>query len=267
MQAKKYYGQNFINDPFLINRIVNLLEPQKNADSLVIEIGPGKGALTTVLTKYFKKVIAIEIDQDLIDLLKTKIETKNLEVIKADVLDIDWNDLIKKYRQPNQKVLLISNLPYYITSPILFSIYKKSNLFNQAVFMLQREVAERISATKNNKKYNNLSIVSQFYGDISLAFDVSKKFFQPQPKVDSSVIKIKFFPSLAINRAHSEDFTHFVRDLFNNRRKTILNNLSRVTHDKGLATEYLNLAKIDLSLRPENLELEDFISLFKVIKK
>lgn len=266
MQAKKRYGQNFINNPHLINRIVNLLEPAANADNLVIEIGPGRGALTGQLTKYFKKVVAIEIDPDLVTFLKANQQASNLEIVEADVLKIDWQTLLKKHQMPQQKVFLISNLPYYITSPILFDIFKHAHFFDRAIFMMQKEVAERITAQKSTKNYNNLSVISQFFGDLDFSFIVPKKFFQPQPKVDSAIVKIDFREQKELPSTEVEEFTVFVRNLFNNRRKTILNNFSRLTNNRNAAIQYLKLVGIDNSLRPENLDLNDFIALFKVLK-
>lgn len=264
MQAKKRYGQNFIDNPHLINRIVNLLEPATNSENLVIEIGPGRGALTAQLTKYFKKVVAVEIDPELVKYLKLNHQTPNLEIVEADILKVDWQNLLKKYQTPQQKVFLISNLPYYITSPILFNIFKNSRFFDRAIFMMQKEVAERITAQKSTKNYNNFSVISQFFGDLDFSFIVPKKFFKPQPKVDSAIVKIDFHQQTKLPSTEADAFTAFVRNLFNNRRKTILNNFSRLTNNRKVAIQYLELAGIDNSLRPENLSLNDFITLFKV---
>ncbi|UZK64290.1 16S rRNA (adenine(1518)-N(6)/adenine(1519)-N(6))-dimethyltransferase RsmA [Mycoplasma mycoides subsp. capri] len=261
MKAKKYYGQNFISDLNLINRIVDVLD--QNKDQLIIEIGPGKGALTKELVKRFDKVVAIEIDQDMVEILKTKFNHSNLEIIRADVLEIDLKQLISKYDY--EKISIISNTPYYITSEILFKTLQISDLLTKAVFMLQKEVALRICSNKNENNYNNLSIACQFYSQRNFEFVVNKKMFYPIPKVDSAIISLTFNDIYKKQVNNDKKFIDFVRLLFNNKRKTILNNLNNIVQNKNKALEYLNTLNISSNLRPEQLDIDQYIKLFNLI--
>jgi len=257
--AKKKFGQNFIHDQKLITKIVNLLGDDKN--SLVIEIGPGTGALTKQLVERFKTVVAIEIDLDLEAVLKEKITAKNFELIMDDALNVDYQQIIAKY--PAKNVYLISNMPYYITSEILFKSFLLANVLTKAVFMMQKEVALRVCAKVNEPDYNNLSIATQFYADRKYEFTVHKGMFNPIPKVDSAIVSLKFNDQYLNQVENPQNFLNFVRDLFNNKRKTILNNLGRVLNDKQLAQEILLSLKIKETLRPENLSLEDYLAIYQ----
>ena len=238
MKAKKYYGQNFISDLNLINRIVDVLDQNKN--QLIIEIGPGKGALTKELVKRFDKVVVIEIDQDMVEILKAKFDHSNLEIIQADVLEIDLKQLISKYDY--EKISIISNTPYYITSEILFKTLQISDLLTKAVFMLQKEVALRICSNKNENNYNNLSIACQFYSQRNFEFVVNKKMFYPIPKVDSAIISLTFNDIYKKQINDDKKFIEFVRILFNNKRKTNLNKFNR----KCLVLLSLKIYEMDL---------------------
>ncbi|KKW61846.1 16S rRNA (adenine(1518)-N(6)/adenine(1519)-N(6))-dimethyltransferase RsmA [Mycoplasma capricolum] len=261
MKAKKYYGQNFISDLNLINKIVDVLD--QNKDQLIIEIGPGKGALTKELIKRFDKVVVIEIDQDMVEILKTKFNHSNLEIIQADVLEIDLKQLISKYDSKN--ISIISNTPYYITSEILFKTLQISDLLTKAVFMLQKEVALRICSNKNENNYNNLSIACQFYSQRNFEFVVNKKMFYPIPKVDSAIVSLTFNNIYKKQINDDKKFIEFVRILFNNKRKTILNNLNNIIQNKNKALEYLKTLNISSNLRPEQLDIDEYIKLFNLI--
>ncbi|WP_434328664.1 16S rRNA (adenine(1518)-N(6)/adenine(1519)-N(6))-dimethyltransferase RsmA [Mycoplasma capricolum subsp. capricolum] len=261
MKAKKYYGQNFISDLNLINKIVDVLD--QNKDQLIIEIGPGKGALTKELVKRFDKVVVIEIDQDMVEILKTKFNHSNLEIIQADVLEIDLKQLISKYDYKN--ISIISNTPYYITSEILFKTLQISDLLTKAVFMLQKEVALRICSNKNENNYNNLSIACQFYSQRNFEFVVNKKMFYPIPKVDSAIVSLTFNNIYKKQINDDKKFIEFVRILFNNKRKTILNNLNNIIQNKNKALEYLKTLNISRNLRPEQLDIDEYIKLFNLI--
>jgi 16S rRNA (adenine1518-N6/adenine1519-N6)-dimethyltransferase len=265
MQAKKFYGQNFITDKNLILKIISLL--QNDGETLVIEIGPGRGALTGELVKQFKKVVAIEIDKDLEEILKAKITADNFELIIADVLEIDWSELLQKYHGRFKNIVLISNTPYYITSEILFKAFRNSEYLQQAILMFQKEVAERVCAELGNSKYNNLSIVSNFYAKPKYEFTVKKNMFNPVPAVDSAIISLDFTNNHKSEIDDTEAFIALVRKLFNNRRKTILNNVKSTLPDHD-AAQLLNEAGIVSTLRPENISLEEYINLYNcVIKK
>lgn len=259
---KKRFGQNFISDKNLINKIINCLDQDK--DQLIIEIGPGKGALTKEICNKYKKVIAIEIDESLKTVLQTNIISKNFELIIGDILQIDLKKLI--LNQSYKKVSIISNLPYYITSEILFKTLEISSLLSCAVFMMQKEVASRICAKKDEKNYNNLSVACQFYSELKYEFSVSKKMFYPVPKVDSAIVSFKFTTKNLKKINDDKKFIAFVRKIFNNKRKTILNNLFNITNDKEKAARILQKIDIDKSLRPENITIDQFILLWNEVQ-
>ncbi|QHX36240.1 16S rRNA (adenine1518-N6/adenine1519-N6)-dimethyltransferase [Spiroplasma sp. TIUS-1] len=261
MQAKKHFGQNFITDKNLINKIINCLDEDSD---LIIEIGPGMGALTGELVNKFKKVIAIEIDKDLEPILREKFNVPNFELVIGDVLEKDFKSLIdfSKYN----KIQIISNIPYYITSPIMFKVFEDSKIFSKAVFMVQKEVAQRICANVGEKSYNNLSITSQFYSKPKYEFTVGKQMFKPVPAVDSAIISLDFKDSHISEISNPEKFVSFVRQIFNNRRKTILNNLSSTIGDKPKSQSILNELNIKLTHRPENLSLDDLMRIYKNLK-
>ncbi|AUF83198.1 16S rRNA (adenine(1518)-N(6)/adenine(1519)-N(6))-dimethyltransferase RsmA [Mesoplasma syrphidae] len=266
IQAKKKFGQNFISDENLINKIIATLG--NNQDQLIIEIGPGTGALTKKLVEKFSKVIAIEIDSDMEPILKNKIQNDNFIFFLSDVLEVDFEELIKSYRtSPQQKVSIISNMPYYITSEILFKTFKLHSYLEKAVFMMQKEVAVRVCANKGENNYNNLSIAAEFFADKKYEFTVSKGMFRPIPKVDSAIISLTFKNEKNDLVKDNEKFIAFVRKLFNNKRKTILNNLSMLTNDKEQANKLLDEVMLNKNLRPEAIGIDDFIKLYNAYSK
>ncbi|WP_339029994.1 16S rRNA (adenine(1518)-N(6)/adenine(1519)-N(6))-dimethyltransferase RsmA [Spiroplasma endosymbiont of Cantharis nigra] len=262
--AKKKFGQNFITDKNLINKIIDILD--QDEDHLIIEIGPGKGALTKELVKRFNKIIAIEIDRDMESILKSEINSERLELVINDCLEVDFKELIEKYEY--KKVSIISNTPYYITSEIIFKALNISKKLNKAIFMVQKEVAQRICAKVSENNYNNLSVAAQLYSDIKYEFTVNKNMFKPIPKVDSAIISFKFNDT-NLNKLNDNDlkFVSFVRKLFNNKRKTILNNLSVITNNKEQAFNILNKVGIRENLRPENISLDQYINIYNEVKK
>lgn len=260
--AKKKFGQNFISDKNLINKIINLLDPEP--DHLVIEVGPGRGALTKELCNRFKKVIAIEIDKDMESILKSEITSDNFELLISDILEIDLKDLITQNKN-YKKISFISNTPYYITSEIIFKVFESYDLLDKAVYMVQKEVATRICANVNENNYNNLSIAAKYYSKVKYEFTVKKQMFNPIPKVDSSIISFEFddhYPNIV---QKNTKFIAFVRILFNNKRKTILNNLGTYLNDKSKAKTILDKCLIKENLRPENISIEQYIAIFKEV--
>ncbi|AGR41676.1 16S rRNA (adenine(1518)-N(6)/adenine(1519)-N(6))-dimethyltransferase RsmA [Spiroplasma taiwanense] len=261
--AKKRFGQNFITDKNLIKKIISTLGEEY--EHLIIEIGPGKGALTEELCNKFSKVIAIEIDRDMEKILKSKILNSNFELIISDVLELDLEKLILSNNIKN--VSIISNTPYYITSAIIFKTLNLSKYLNKAVFMVQKEVAKRICAKVNENNYNNLSIAVQLYATPKYEFTVSRNLFKPIPNVDSSIVTL-IFNDLNIQKVRKpQEFINFVRKIFNNKRKNILNNLTNFTLDKIKAQFILDSLKINSNLRPENISIDNFIKIFDMVIK
>ncbi|MDL2292592.1 16S rRNA (adenine(1518)-N(6)/adenine(1519)-N(6))-dimethyltransferase RsmA [Acholeplasma sp. OttesenSCG-928-E16] len=257
-EAKKKYGQNFLTDKNLLQKIVkdSFLD-----NKTVIEVGPGRGALTEYICQYAKKVIAFEIDSDLkqyLDKLEQKHE--NLKITYQDFLKVDLNT-IKIKENLDQEVILIGNLPYYITTPILFK-FIETPFLKQATIMIQKEVAERISSKPNLKTYNALSVIVQYQAEVKKIMNVSRKLFSPVPKVDSIVLNI--LKKENIDNAFLNLFTTFVKASFTQKRKTLINNL----HDffnipKTVIEEFLIKNGFEPNARAEQLSITDFERLTK----
>ena len=252
---KKKYGQNFIKDENLINKIVNSAEISK--ESLVIEIGPGMGALTTKILDKCKHGIIYEIDTELKDFLEQKLKKyDNYELIFQDFLTADIKEITKKYNY--KELLIVANLPYYITTPIIKKIIEEDILAYKIVIMIQKEVADRFSAKVNTKDYSSLTVFLNYHYEIKKLFNVSKNMFYPKPDVDSSVILM----SKKIEKEHIKDinvFNKFVKDCFKYKRKNLRNNLKEYDLEKiEIILEKYNLS---LNSRAENLPLSVFIEI------
>lgn len=252
---KKSLGQNFLNDENIINKIINQLNTNK--DSLIIEIGPGSGALTKHLSKMNTKVICFEIDTRLKEEL-TKYENDNLKIIYEDFLKVNLNEILSKY---NYKYLtFIGNLPYYITTAIINKITNETNA-NEIIIMIQKEVAERFMAMPNKKEYSSISVYLQYNYNIKKIAVVSKECFIPKPKVDSMIIKlIKKTNKPQINE---DKFYKLIKDAFSQKRKNLRNNLKSYNEEK--LQKILKELNKDLTYRAEQLSIEDFIKISKSI--
>lgn len=247
-RPKKRFSQNFLQNPFYQKKIVDALEI--NPEDTVIEIGPGRGALTDhIASLQPNNYYAIEIDTILANELANRFNNK-VQIIQQDFLEFDFSSIPEIENQP---VKIIGNLPYHITSPILFKLIDNYKKINSAVIMMQKEVAKRISANHNNKDYGILSVVSQAYSEVQYLFEVKRGNFYPTPDVDSAVIKLDFFmrPEGIDDEAL---FRKIVRQTFNYRRKMLRNSLCRI-FDKSIV--YL-ISSDYLDRRPEQLTVDDF---------
>lgn len=251
----KRFGQNFLQDQNILRKIVDEINPQP--DDLLIEIGPGQGALTEKLLEKNLNLIAIEIDNRSVDELKNKFP--GLNVIQSDFLEVNLYSFIADDRK---KLRVIGNIPYNITSPILFKLFENNTLIKDAVFMVQLEVAKRITAKPESKDYGILSALINYFGDAKLSFKVSPNVFYPKPNVHSAVVHISF-NQLRNDPKFNETFKQIVKSSFGNRRKTLKNSLSN-----GIfaSIDFSNCG-VDLSLRAEQLELNDFIKLTEFVAK
>ena len=236
---RKKWGQNFIQDQNIIKKIITVINPGKN--DRIIEIGPGKGALTEHLLN-LKKITAIEIDPLLCSYLKGKIDSR-LNLINDDILNIKLDN----YSNYNK---IIGNLPYYITTPIIFK-FLDNPFWDEAIFMVQKEVADRIVAIPGNKIYGRLSVMTQVKANIKKEFNISKNIFYPKPKVDSSLIRITIKKS---NNVKDFDvFSKIVKESFGKRRKMLKNSLKDIVPISAYI-DYINK-------RPEQLNVNDFIQI------
>jgi 16S rRNA (adenine1518-N6/adenine1519-N6)-dimethyltransferase len=247
-QAKKRFGQNFLKDKNLLKKIVDKAEIK---DQFVIEIGPGQGALTGFLAQAAKHVKAYEIDYSLEPILSAiQKEYDNLEIIYQDFLKIDLNQLSKPHH-------VVANVPYYITTPILFKLLESNNIAS-ATMMIQKEVCDRIMATPKDKQYNALSIIVQSMAEVKKVMDVKRQLFYPVPNVDSAVIRLKMYDVPKLNAKG----IILVKAAFQQKRKTLVNNLHQAYGiEKPLLEQFLIDQKIDPNIRAEDLTLDDFIKL------
>jgi 16S rRNA (adenine1518-N6/adenine1519-N6)-dimethyltransferase len=245
----KRFGQNYLQDQNIIKKIISEIDPREN--DLIIEIGPGQGAITQKLLESKANLTAIEIDKRVIDDLQNRF--KDLHLLQSDFLKLDLNQFVNS---SGQKLRVVGNIPYNITSPILFKLFENNTIVKDAVFMVQYEVAKRMTAKMGSKDYGILSVLLEYFGDTKLAFKVSPNVFYPKPNVHSAVVHINFNDK----RNDSEFnlmFKSIVKSSFGNRRKTLKNSLSN-----GIFTD-VNFSDcgIDLSLRAEQLNVVDFIKL------
>ena len=224
----KSLGQNFLTDKNIIDSIIEGANLGK--DDLVIEIGPGIGVITGEAAQAAGRVIAVEIDKNLIPILnETLSEYDNVEIINKDILKADVNKIIENERVSNQikgEVKIIGNLPYYITTPIIMKLLEENVSASSIVVMMQKEVAERIKANPGTKEYGALSVAVQYYCTVDDIVDVPKEVFVPRPKIDSKVIRLNVRKEKSVKLSDRETFFKVVRAGFGQRRKTLLNSLS-----------------------------------------
>lgn len=257
---KKKLGQNFLKDEFIINDIVEIADITK--DSLVIEVGPGGGILTRKLAATAGNVIAYEIDNSLEKELSSRIgNLKNVEVIYGDFLKANINDDINKYSF--DKLFFISNVPYYITTPILNKIVDSKIKFNKIVMMVQKEVGERICAKPGSKEYGSISVFLNYYFSTKIEFFVSRDSFVPKPNVDSVVIS--FCEKEREKLIDYDVFEKLVYDSFKHKRKNLKNNL--VGYDLNKVSFILEKYNHTLMSRAEELDVNIFIELANYLSK
>ncbi|MED7789192.1 16S rRNA (adenine(1518)-N(6)/adenine(1519)-N(6))-dimethyltransferase RsmA [Francisella sp. 19X1-34] len=249
-KAKKFLGQNFLQDENLIQKIINLANIKKQ--DVVLEIGPGLGALTRHLLSASSDVNVVEFDSSIIDTLIENCEKYGRpKVYNEDFLKFDINKI------SSQKIKLVGNLPYNISSPILFRVIEMSDKIVDAHFMLQKEVVDRIVSAPNSKSYGRLSVILQYHFECSLILKIPPEVFYPQPKVDSAILRLKPI----INKDFLKNYDFFeklVKQSFAQRRKTLHNNLKEILKNKQIDP---NTLPIDTKLRAENLSVEDFVCL------
>lgn len=281
MKAKKSLGQNFISDPGLISEIVDATGA--GPEDTVVEIGPGRGALTFELASRAKKVIAVELDKDLIPGLRAQaLLAGNVEIINEDILQFDFDPVVAALSESSRisnsegpgsaqapNLRIVGNLPYYITTPIIMGLLEKDVPAKSLTFMVQKEVAERIVSPPGSKDYGVLSISVQYYCDTQYMLDAPAEYFSPRPKVDSAVVNLLPRPRsqrLLKNAELEKQFFTLVKTAFIQRRKTLLNCL---TGYRGLTKEQvkaiLEKTEIDSSRRPETLSIDEFVKIFKAI--
>lgn len=248
---KKSLGQNFLKDKNIIKKIADSINPTE--EDIIIEIGPGAGALTKELVKKKSEVICFEIDTRLKEILE-QINSEKLTIIFKDFLSIKINEYIDQNKYKN--LYFVGNLPYYITTAIINKIVKESNPY-EITIMVQKEVADRFSAKPGTKDYSSISIFLQYNFDIERVCNVSKTCFEPVPKVDSSVIKFKRNKKISAN--DEEKFYKLIKDSFTQKRKNLRNNLKG--YDLNKIQAILKKYDKDLTARAEQLSIEEFVDI------
>ncbi|HEY8363914.1 MAG TPA: 16S rRNA (adenine(1518)-N(6)/adenine(1519)-N(6))-dimethyltransferase RsmA [Tissierellaceae bacterium] len=262
-EFSKSLGQNFLIDGNIIRKIAE--KANITGEDYILEIGPGIGTLTEELAIRAKKVVAIELDKNLMPILdETLGEYKNVEIINGDVLKVDLKRIIEE-KLDNGPVKVVANLPYYVTTPIITKLLESNLNLDSIIVMVQKEVAERMKAKPGSKDYGSLSVYVNFFSIPEIIIHVPKTVFMPQPKVDSAVIKLDIKKNLPdIDR---DKFFRVIRAAFSKRRKTLLNSLSSYGFDidKETIRETLENININPEIRAENLSVEDFIKISETL--
>ena len=266
---KKSFGQNFLTDTNILQKIVDTAEIDKKVN--VIEIGPGIGALTEFLAESAAEVMAFEIDDRLVPILADTLrDFDNVTVVNQDILKVDLAQYIAEFKNPDLPIKVVANLPYYITTPILMHLIESGIPFSEFVVMMQREVADRISAQPNTKAYGSLSIAVQYYMTVKVAFVVPRTVFVPAPNVDSAILKMVRRDQPAVAVQDEKFFFKISKASFVHRRKTLWNNLTshfgKTEETKAKLTAALEQAELSPSVRGEALSLEEFARLADALK-
>jgi 16S rRNA (adenine1518-N6/adenine1519-N6)-dimethyltransferase len=271
MPAKPKLGQNFLNDAQAIHRIAASLGDLTGRT--VVEIGPGAGAITGALAARAAHVLAVELDSGLAAHLRTQFDPSRVTVIAQDVLKFDFAEAAKA---AGQQLLVVGNLPYGITSQILLKLaashaapgrtVPSQPVLDRAVLMVQREVADRITAKPGSRDYGLLSVTVQMYGSVESLFTLSPESFSPPPDVHSTVFRWRFAPRFAALGVEEAAFLPFVRKAFSQKRKTLANNLRAAGFAADAIDAALNLTSIDSRVRAEALPIEDIAALWRALR-
>jgi 16S rRNA (adenine1518-N6/adenine1519-N6)-dimethyltransferase len=259
MTKRKALGQHFLTSRAVLKKIIAVISPQK--DELIIEIGPGKGALTFPLAERSAKLIAIEKDTALIPFLRENAK-KNIIILEQDVLRADFRKVFSAEPGFRGKVKLVGNLPYSISTPLLFKVLADKDLIPECIFLLQKEVAERVAARSGSKKYAPLSILFQFDYEVRLHFDVAPGAFSPPPRVQSTLVSLHKRAGPLIPVSDRVGFHRFLRTAFGQRRKTLLNNLKNYPFAVAAVKNAFSQLALSENVRAEQLPIDRLVELF-----
>jgi len=258
LRAKKGFGQNFLVDPVIVTRCAE----QSHSEGAVIEIGPGLGALTEALARVSKHVTCYEVDEDMVEVLKDTLNAyDNVEVILQDFLEADLHEKTKALKEAYGSISVCATLPYYITTPVLFKIFEEGDI-PWITAMVQKEVGDRFAAAPGSAEYSALSVEGQYLYSIRKLFTVPGRSFNPSPAVDSIILQFARRGNLdpSVNTA---DFFALVRASFQQRRKTIYNNLRTYFDDAEKASDVLRRAGIEPSHRAQELSVDDLMKIYR----
>lgn len=253
--ARKRFGQNFLNDQNVIDNIVAAIDP-RDSDHLV-EIGPGLGALTEPVAAKIEKMSVVELDRDLAERLEKHPELgKKLTIHQGDALAFDFSALAK----PGERLKVFGNLPYNISTPLMFHLFEQADIIENMHFMLQKEVVLRLCASPNTKAYGRLSVMAQYYCKMIPVLEVGPQCFVPPPKVDSAVIRLEPYRELPYPAKDIKQLQHVVTQAFSQRRKTVRNSLKGV-----LSVEDMAAIGVDSTYRAEQVSLQQFVAIANFI--
>ena len=247
IRAKKKFGQNFLIDQHIIKQILDSINPNKSQS--ILEIGPGLGALTIPLLNKLKHINVVEIDKDMVKFLTKKISSSKITIYQEDILEVED----QRFSEFN---FIIGNLPYYISTPILLKLAKIKKNDADLFFMLQKEVAERVSATPSTKMYGRLSSMLQYFFRVELLFDIPAEAFNPKPKVMSSFVKFTRKNSHELNASNDDNYEKVIKLAFQYKRKTLRNNFKGVLDDSDFSS-----LDIDPKMRAETLSVDNFVNI------
>jgi len=248
-QARKRFGQNFLHDANTIQKIIDSIAPK--ADDHLLEIGPGQGALTIPLAESGAQLDCVELDRDLAAFLEEKFTNQSsVNIFQQDVLKSE----LVQFTDKEKSLRIVGNLPYNISTPVIFHLLKNHSLIHDMVFMLQLEVIQRMVAKPGNKTYGRLGLMVQYYCEVEHLFNVPSSAFTPRPKVVSAIVRLKPHKDFPIIAKSPEKLQVVIRTAFNQRRKTLKNSLRAIISENQLED-----LPIDTSLRPENLSLADYV--------
>lgn len=257
---QKKYGQNFIGDPALLERIATVCDWQPGDRAL--EIGPGAGTLTRAIAREAEEVLAVEIDRRLAPLLEeTLADCANVHLVFTDALKADLDALMRDTLGWDERYKLIANLPYYITTPLIMHVLEDSEKVSELVIMVQKEVGERLCAAPGSKAYGAVTVMVQYAATVARAFDVGRHAFVPAPEVDSTILHLIPYEKRPIQAQSDAVLRRVVKAAFSQRRKTLRNSLSSLGCDKALIKQALEAADIEDSRRAETLSVAEFVAL------
>lgn len=257
---QKKYGQNFIGDPALLERIAMVCDWQPGDRAL--EIGPGAGTLTRAIAREAEEVLAVEIDRRLAPLLEeTLADCANVHLVFTDALKADLDALMRDTLGWDGRYKLIANLPYYITTPLIMHVLEDSEKVSELVIMVQKEVGERLCAAPGSKAYGAVTVMVQYAATVARAFDVGRHAFVPAPEVDSTILHLIPYEKRPIQAQSDAVLRRVVKAAFSQRRKTLRNSLSSLGCDKALIKQALEAASIEDSRRAETLSVAEFVAL------
>ncbi|MGL4534097.1 MAG: 16S rRNA (adenine(1518)-N(6)/adenine(1519)-N(6))-dimethyltransferase RsmA [Fusobacteriaceae bacterium] len=259
---KKKFGQNFLtNQNDVLAKIMEVSEVEEG--DVVVEIGPGEGALTELLLEKASKVYCFEIDRDLEPILRKKYDkNEKFNLIMGDILEADLKEILKN----DNKVKVVANIPYYITSPIINKLINHKDKVKEIYIMVQKEVAERISS-KSGKERSVLTLSVEYYGDSEYLFTIPKEFFTPVPTVDSAFMSIKLYEEDYSKKISEELFFKYVKASFSNKRKNILNNLATLGYSKDELRVKMGILGISENERAENITIDKFVEMANLFEQ